>query len=184
MRDRVTRQSPQTTTFWRERRAEADSNQGPSACQPNTLPLGQTSSQAFLLYDLFDLSLSLSISYSLPLLLSVCLSLFWSVKFWVTGVAVRKAIFLWGKAYFKFCVLPWTHIMSFLLLLLRCTPPCAAMPWCVVVLTLWRLEKQTTNIRLAEEQAKRGRGDLHGGADDLSSMSEYGTPTFSWYTIH
>ena len=31
--------------FWRERRAEADSNQGPSAHQPNALPLGQTGSQ-------------------------------------------------------------------------------------------------------------------------------------------
>ena len=31
----------------RERRAEADSNQGPSAYQPNTLPLGHTGSQVF-----------------------------------------------------------------------------------------------------------------------------------------
>ena len=31
--------------FWRERRAEVDSSWGPSVCQPNTLPLGQTSSQ-------------------------------------------------------------------------------------------------------------------------------------------
>ena len=30
---------------WRERRAEADSNRGPSAYQPNALPLGQTGSQ-------------------------------------------------------------------------------------------------------------------------------------------
>ena len=30
--------------FWRERRAEADSNSGPSAYQPNALPLGQTGS--------------------------------------------------------------------------------------------------------------------------------------------
>ena len=34
--------------FWRERRAEADSNRGPSAYQPNALPLGQTGSPAFL----------------------------------------------------------------------------------------------------------------------------------------
>ena len=26
--------------FWSEKRAKADSNQGPSAYQPNTLPLG------------------------------------------------------------------------------------------------------------------------------------------------
>ena len=30
--------------FWRERRAKAESNQGPSAYQPNALPLGQTGS--------------------------------------------------------------------------------------------------------------------------------------------
>ena len=30
--------------FWRERRAEAVSNRGPSAYQPNALPLGQTGS--------------------------------------------------------------------------------------------------------------------------------------------
>ena len=43
--DKVTRQCPQTTTFWRERKAEADSNRGPSAYQPNVLPVGQTGSQ-------------------------------------------------------------------------------------------------------------------------------------------
>ena len=42
VRDEVTRQCLQTTTFWRERRAEADSNRGPSAYQPTALPLGQT----------------------------------------------------------------------------------------------------------------------------------------------
>ena len=43
-RNKVTRQCPQTTTFWRERRAEAESNRGPSAYQPNALPLSQTGS--------------------------------------------------------------------------------------------------------------------------------------------
>ena len=43
VRDKVTRQCPQTTTF-EERRAEAESNRGPSADQPNALPLGQTGS--------------------------------------------------------------------------------------------------------------------------------------------
>ena len=32
-------------SFCRERRAEADSNRGPSAYQPNALPLGETGSQ-------------------------------------------------------------------------------------------------------------------------------------------
>ena len=45
--DKITRQCPQT--FWRERRAEAVSNRGPSAYQPNALPLGQTGSHLPLL---------------------------------------------------------------------------------------------------------------------------------------
>ena len=45
--DKVTRQCPQTTTFLRERRAEAVSNRGPSAYQPNALPLGQTGSRRY-----------------------------------------------------------------------------------------------------------------------------------------
>ena len=40
VRDRVTRRCPQTTTF----EEKADSNQNPSAYQPNALPLGQTGS--------------------------------------------------------------------------------------------------------------------------------------------
>ena len=36
---------PRDHNFWSERRAEADSNWGPSAYQPNALPLGQTSSR-------------------------------------------------------------------------------------------------------------------------------------------
>ena len=45
VRDKVTSQCPQTTISedW-ERRAEADSNRGPSAYLPNALPLGQTDS--------------------------------------------------------------------------------------------------------------------------------------------
>ena len=34
--------------FWRERRAEADSNRGPSAYQLSALPLDQTGSQTLL----------------------------------------------------------------------------------------------------------------------------------------
>ena len=37
---------PTDHNFWRERRAEADSNRGPSAYQPNALPLGQTGSHS------------------------------------------------------------------------------------------------------------------------------------------
>ena len=46
MRDKVARQCPQTTTFEKERRAEADSNRSSSAYQPNALPLGQTGSRS------------------------------------------------------------------------------------------------------------------------------------------
>ena len=43
VRDKVTiRQCPQPQPFWREWRAKAVSNRGPSAYQPNALPLGQT----------------------------------------------------------------------------------------------------------------------------------------------
>ena len=45
VRDKVTRQCPQTTTFEEKlRRAEEDSNRPPSAHQPNALPLGQPGS--------------------------------------------------------------------------------------------------------------------------------------------
>ena len=37
--------------FLRERRAEADSSRGPSAYQPNTLPLGQTGSLSYIKHD-------------------------------------------------------------------------------------------------------------------------------------
>ena len=44
--DKVTRQvSTNHNFFWRERRAEAVSNRGPSAYQPKALPLGQTGSR-------------------------------------------------------------------------------------------------------------------------------------------
>ena len=51
--DKVTRQCPQTTTFLKRKESrsgiEAVSNRGPSAYQPNALPLGQTGSPAGLL---------------------------------------------------------------------------------------------------------------------------------------
>ena len=46
VRDKVARLSTDHN-LWRERRGEADSNRGPSAYQPNALPLGQTGSQPF-----------------------------------------------------------------------------------------------------------------------------------------
>ena len=48
--DKVTGQCPQTTTFLK-RRAEAVSNRGPSAYQPNALPLGQTGSRRQMLVE-------------------------------------------------------------------------------------------------------------------------------------
>ena len=48
--DKVTKQCPQTTTFEekgepKRNRAEAESSPGPSAYQPNALPLGHTGSR-------------------------------------------------------------------------------------------------------------------------------------------
>ena len=44
--DKVTGQCPQTTTFLKEKgEPKRVSNRGPSAYQPNALPLGQTGSQ-------------------------------------------------------------------------------------------------------------------------------------------
>ena len=47
--DKVTRQCPQTTTFLKRKESrsgiEPGSNRGPSAYQPNALPLGQTGSR-------------------------------------------------------------------------------------------------------------------------------------------
>ena len=46
VRDKVSNKPVSTDhNFWRERRAEVDSNRGPSSYQPNALPLGQTGSQ-------------------------------------------------------------------------------------------------------------------------------------------
>ena len=44
IRDKVTRHSLQNHSLFEEKRAEAESSQGPSADQPNTLPLGPTGS--------------------------------------------------------------------------------------------------------------------------------------------
>ena len=45
MKDKVTKQCPQTTPFQEKGEPKADSNRGPSAYQPNALPLGQTGSR-------------------------------------------------------------------------------------------------------------------------------------------
>ena len=47
VRDKVTRQSPQTTTFEEKGEQKQIRNRGPSAYQPNALPLGQTGSRAY-----------------------------------------------------------------------------------------------------------------------------------------
>ena len=44
-KDKVTRQCPQTTIFEEKGEPKRISNRGPSAYQPNALPLGQTGSQ-------------------------------------------------------------------------------------------------------------------------------------------
>ena len=47
VRDKITRQCPQTTIFFKERRIEADSKRRPFAYQPNALPLGKTVSRRY-----------------------------------------------------------------------------------------------------------------------------------------
>ena len=44
VRDKVTRQCPQTTTFLKRKESRKESNRGPSAYQPNALLPGQTCS--------------------------------------------------------------------------------------------------------------------------------------------
>ena len=46
VRNKVIRQCPQITAFEEKGEQKADSNQGPSAYQPNALPLDQTGSRA------------------------------------------------------------------------------------------------------------------------------------------
>jgi len=57
VRDKVTRQCPQTTIS--EERAKVDFNRGPSAYQPNALPLGQTGSKQ--VRDVFFLLVALTV---------------------------------------------------------------------------------------------------------------------------
>ena len=48
--------------FWRERRAEADSNRSPSAYQPSALPLGQTGSPHPISVEIFFYTAFLSLA--------------------------------------------------------------------------------------------------------------------------
>ena len=67
VRDKVTRQCPQPTTF--EGKGEVYSNRGSSAYQPHALPLGQTGSQSllFLAYQRLSVTYCVSVIYSVVL---------------------------------------------------------------------------------------------------------------------
>ena len=67
VRDKVTRQCPQTTTF--EGKGEVYSNRGSSAYQPHALPLGQTGSHSllFLAYQRLCVTYCVSVIYSVVL---------------------------------------------------------------------------------------------------------------------
>ena len=82
--------------FWRERKAEADSNQGPSAYQPNALLLGQTSSQLYIISLFSHLHSSL-----FPLLISLMVS-----------VDVKQQARTWNIDYFLLhpCIIDILHI--------------------------------------------------------------------------
>ena len=53
VRDKVTTRCPQITTFLERKESQAESNRGPSAYQPNALPLGQTGSGPLLMFPSF-----------------------------------------------------------------------------------------------------------------------------------
>ena len=55
VRDKVIRQCPQTTTFEEKGEPKRISNRGPSAYQPNALPLGQTGSRTYFIPTLTTL---------------------------------------------------------------------------------------------------------------------------------
>ena len=92
MSDKVARQWPQTATFEVRKRAEVESNQGPSVYQPNALPLGQTVS-------LSQLSLGPP-SHSAPLFQVIhgttvvdgCVRLMTAVVFLLTPSSVNKQV--------------------------------------------------------------------------------------------
>ena len=77
MRDKGTRQCPQTTFFLRQRRAEADSNRGPPAYQPNALPLGQTGSLPRTVVERLTCDLVTSVSNRCERIKNVWFGLMW-----------------------------------------------------------------------------------------------------------
>ena len=64
--------------FWRERRAEAVSNRGPSAYQPTALPLGQTGSHGILIACQCGLWSPVVLSARAGVTTVCCLCRFWS----------------------------------------------------------------------------------------------------------
>ena len=91
--------------FWRERRAEADSTRGPSAYQPNALPLGQTCSQSGGNWDLSGWALRAQ----LPANTSVCLSTSHTVSE-VKGMKKFRPLVLGPKVRRHAALQPWCPV--------------------------------------------------------------------------
>ena len=79
--------------FWRERRAEADSNRSPSAYQPRALPLGQTGSH-----------LSMLMAISVLVYLCVCVCAFVCVCVCVCVCACMVCVHAWCVCMCGVCV--------------------------------------------------------------------------------
>ena len=65
--DKVTRQCPQTTTFLKRKESRSGIERGPSAYQPNALPLGQTGSLLLAMAGYIELVLFFPLLDSLSL---------------------------------------------------------------------------------------------------------------------
>ena len=80
--------------FWRERRAEAVSNRGPSAYQPNALPLGQTGSRSS--FESCQLPFFMLILFSFCLLFP-CFLLLEAPFSWLVMTRVFGSVFVDGE---------------------------------------------------------------------------------------
>lgn len=119
------------------------------------------------------------LSLSLPVALSSCLSFSFKVENYFLDGWFWDGIFFFvvGMVSFFSQIFYHEHTQTSFLSF-SSLPTCGSKSLHVVAFTLCRLEKQTANIRLAEEQARRGQRDLYRGADDSSSMSDFGMQTF------
>ena len=104
--DKVTGQCPQTTAFWRERRAESVTNQGPSTYQPNTLPLGQTGLQSQLPQPVLLTAVAETGNHSFGLM-AFCLM---TVLSWMVSLFSTAYWLVWLEVFLFFLFWKWSEI--------------------------------------------------------------------------